>query len=558
MEQKNVHRLVYKLDSKRLKKANWNLVLPIREAMRTCPESIVALNDSQCLRFIDEINGVDDVNEKIRSIQKKIRISKRQPKSAVSKNLIRSYYESMYELQFQRDYICVVMASESDYDRANLGFSVDYGTVNGNPCIIRYRRFLGTNGGIKKSTIVYVNEEIYPELKKRMDNGRNPNKELVPAKLEAYQALICSGSIPLPAPKGIIVVKDCVTRFRENVIRIDDATDGEPKLTYEENCEIEHDDSDGCGMMLPSYSRKVNAFLTGDGDHEISGMNTRYAWEKGMVYTFDFIEFAEKVAGTYDITDVWGTKRDVRDAEVILTESMLKLWDSYDSWEDYYRNCQENHYVFSTPKATPQKLENVRDMNYQFLQSYEFSDSDIANLCQPTVSEIRDVMGMDYRKSLAFLAGFGLNSRNAFSADTENYVKALMIEPGMIWDHFIRRKISGMLKRRIEFAKRGGVRVNGNYAMISGDLYALCQSIFGMTVTGLLKPGEIYHKYWIDHGAEEVVCFRAPMTVANNVRKLQLCKSDDAAYWFRYVNTAAILNAWDTTAEAMNGADKDK
>lgn len=558
MEQKSAHKLIYKIESKRLKKAKWNLRLPIREAMRTCPETIVALNDSQCLRFIDEINGAEDNNDKIRAIQRKIRRAKKEPKSAETKKLISSYYETLYELQFQKDYLCVVMASESDYDRANEGFTVDYGETDGKPCVIRYRRFLGTNGGIKKSTIVYVNEEIYPELKRRLDNGRDKSKKLVPAKLEAYQALICSGSIPLPPPKGIIVVKDCMTKFRENVIKIDDAGDGEPVLTYENDYEIEHDDSDGCGMMLPSYSRRVNEYLTGDGEHELSGMNTRYAWTKGMVYTFDFVEFAENVAGTYEITDVWGDKRDVRDAEVILTESMLKLWDSYSSWEDYERNCQENHYVFSTPKITPAELENVRDMNYQFLQSYEFSDEDLRELCQPTIDEIRDVIGLDYRKSLAFLAGYGLNERNAFTEDTENYIKALMAEPAMINDPFIRRKIYGMIQKRIELAKRGGIRVNANFAMISGDLYALAQSMFGLPVTGLLKAGEIYHKYWIDKGSEEIVCFRAPMTVANNIRNLRLCKSEEAAYWFRYIKTVIILNAWDTTAEAMNGADKDK
>ena len=133
-----------------------------------------------------------------------------------------------------------------------------------------------------KYCIVYVNEKIYPELKKRLDNGRDKSKELVPAKLEAYQALICSGSIPLPEPKGIIVVDDCITKFKEDVILINDAVDGEPLLTYEKDYEIEHNDSDGFGLMLPSYARRVNEFLTGSGE-VISGMNTRYAWNKGML-----------------------------------------------------------------------------------------------------------------------------------------------------------------------------------------------------------------------------------------------------------------------------------
>ena len=552
MEQKSCLRLIYKLSSKQLKKANWELSLPLKTAMRECPDCIVALSESQCLRFIDEINGIEDINESVRGIQRKIRATKKLPKSPETKMMIGKYYDCLYELQFQKDYLCVVMESNSDYDRANQGFSIDYG----NGCVIHYRRFLGTNGGIKCSTIVYVNEELYPELKKRLDNGRDMTKELVPAKLEAYQALICSGSTPIPEPNGIIVVKDCITHFKEDVILINDETGDEPVLTHEKDYEFEHNDSDGFGLMLPSYSRRVNAHLSGK-DTTLAGMNTRYAWNKGMLYTFDFIDFAEKIAGTYEIVDAWGTPRDIRNAEVILTVSMLKLWNSYSSWEDYYRNCQENHYRFSTPKTTPEELESVRDTNYQFLQSYEFTDDELHALCQPTIDEIQDVLGMDYRKSLVFLSGFGLNEENVFNENTELYVKALMADERMINDPFIRKKIWGMIKKRIEMGSKGSIRVNANFAMISGDPYALAQSMFGLEVTGLLKAGEIYHKYWIDKGADEIACFRAPMTCHNNIKKMKLNQDENTAYWYQYITTALIYNCWDSACEAMNGADKD-
>lgn len=548
MEQKSCLKMIYKVHSKQLKKAKWNLAMPLETAMNSYPDMIVSLNDSQLLRFIDELNGVTNADEKIRNIKREIKNEKKKPRCKKTKDSISRLYKELYALQFKKDYVCIVMDSNSDYDRANRGFK-----ING----IQYRRFLGTNGGIKNSTIVYVNAELYPELKRRLDNGRDMTKALVPAKLEAYQALVCSGSTPLPPPKGFIVVNDCITRFTDNVILINDETDGEPDLTYVKDYEIEHNDSDGYGLMLPSYSRKVNEYLTGDGENTISGMNTRYAWTKGMVYTFDFIEFAEKVAGTYEVIDAWGDKRDIRDAEVILTVSMLKLWDSYSSWEDYYENCEKNHYQFSTPKITPANLEHVRNTNYQFLQSYNFTDEELQELCQPTIDEIKDVLGMDYRKSLVFLAGYGLSEDNVYTDNYDYYIRSLMIDKRMINDPFIRRKIWNMISRRIEMAKRGAIKVNANFAMISGDPYALAQSMFGLEVTGLLKAGEVYHKYWIDKGSTELACFRAPMTCHNNIRRMKLCLTEEAAHWYQYITTASILNAWDTACDAMNGADKD-
>lgn len=557
MKQKTPHRLIYKVESKMLKRAKWNLTLPLSEALKNYPDIVVSLNDSQCLRFIDEITQAENVNDKINSIKRKIKRIKKEPKSRSNKQLINSYYDTLYGLQFQYNYVCVIMNSKADYDRVNQGFTINFGVVNGQERVIKYRRFLGTNGGIKNSTIVYVNADIYDELKSRLDNGRNMNKELVPAKLEAYQALICSGSISLPKPNGIIVVKDCITHFKEDVILIDDSNDGEPKLTYEKDYEIEHNDSDGYGLMLLSYARKVSEFLEGKSE-VISGFNCRYSWTKGMIYTFDFVEFAEKVAGTYEITDVWGDKRDVHNAEVILTESQLKLWDSYKSWEDYFENCERNHYEFSATKTTPEKLESVRDTNYQYLQSYDFTDDELQELCQPTIDELKDVLGMDYRKSLAFLCGFSMNDENAFGDSIEDCIKALMAEPKLINDPFIRKKIYGMIKKRIEGGMRGAIQIHANYAMISGDPYALAQNMFGLEVTGLLNAGEVYHKYWIDKGAKEISCFRSPMTCASNIKRMTLKDNEQTSYWYQYMNSALIYNAFDTACEAMNGADKDK
>lgn len=106
-------------------------------------------------------------------------------------------------------------------------------------------------------------------------------------------------------------------------------------------------------------------------------------------------------------------------------------------------------------------------------------------------------------------------------------------------------------------AKRGAIKINANFAMISGDPYALCQSMFGMEITGLLHRGELYHKYWIDKGSKELACFRAPMTCHNNIRKMKLADREETRYWYQYITTAAIFNAWDTACDAMNGADKD-
>ena len=508
--------------------------------------TIVTVNDSQVMRWIEELNGTQDVDEKAKEIRTQINQAKAGGKN---KRVVSALYDKLYSLQFQPDYILLVIDKNSDYDRANRGF-----TVNG----ISYHRLLGTAGGIKQSTIVYISNRLYPEIKKRIDNGRDMTKPLVAAKLEAYQALTCSGSIPVSWPKGIIVVPDCVTHFSADVITVDDndLSLDEPVVQFVKSKAFENTASDGCGMMLPALSKRWNEELGGATDELLSGVNTRCAWTKGMVFTFDFIEFAENVAHTYIIKDAWGQERDVREAELILTTSMLKLWDSYESFEAYYQNCLLNHYQFSVAKTTPHEMDKRRNLNYQFIQGYELTDEQIAELIAPTVAEIKGAMGFDWRKSLVYLCGQNLNDTNVLRADP--VAQALMIEPRMIDDPFVRNKIKKMISKRIRQSKIGVLSVEGNFAIMSGDLYALAQSMFDLPVTGVLKAGEIYHKFWLDKGAEYVASFRAPMTSHNNVCKHRICNSEDAQHWFQYIENAVLMNAWDTSCARLNGADMDK
>ena len=175
----NEQRKIFKLNSKFLKKNKWNLAMTPETARIEHPDMIVALGESQLLRWLDELTDKSNANWQIAAIKNNIKIEKRKPITSRSKTRIREFYKSLFDLQFQPNYIELVLESASDYDRANKGF-----TVNG----IRFKRLLGTNGGIKNSTVVYINETLYPEIKKRIDNGRNVEKALVPAKLEAVNA----------------------------------------------------------------------------------------------------------------------------------------------------------------------------------------------------------------------------------------------------------------------------------------------------------------------------------------------------------------------------------
>lgn len=192
----------------------------------------------------------------------------------------------------------------------------------------------------------------------------------------------------------------------------------------------------------------------------------------------------------------------------------------------------------------------------QFLQGYILDDDDIDELIEPTVRELHEVLGADWSKSVLFLSGLGLTEAN-ISRVRPSIAKALMADQRMVNDPYVQSNIYQMIRGRITDAKVGVLNVHGNYSMITGDPYALCQSMFKQPVTGLLQAGEIYNRYWDEAGADKLACFRAPMTSHNNARLVHAVRREDARYWYRYMTSSTVLNAWDTAMIALNGADFD-
>ena len=173
---------------------------------------------------------------------------------------MKKLYSELDKLQFKPEYVSIIIDKAKDFDELNKGFC-----ING----MKFLRFVGTPNGLKKQTVVYVCEEnkksaaMHQELRLRLNNGRDVNMKLVPAKYEAYQALACSSSTPLSEPSGILVVDDLVLHFVDHVINLNDEDSDEPVM-IERDEEVEVDNSDGYGLISPELAEKWSKDLKED------------------------------------------------------------------------------------------------------------------------------------------------------------------------------------------------------------------------------------------------------------------------------------------------------
>ena len=536
-------RHLFKLNSSRIIDANFDLTLTYGEAVRNA--EVIALASSTTLRMIDNINGKNsfEKEKEIKELKEKKKELLNKKNTRTNKIKIKEINEKIHKEIFIEDYLCVVMETKGDYDKLLKGFK-----VNG----IEYQRLLSTSGGVKKSTIVFCSKRVHDKLYSQLNAERNPNVKFVPAKLEAYISLACSASFPVSKPNGILVVGEPMTHFKEDVIEVNGQGVVRPNVRYVDDYEIEHNACDGMGLMLPSLAKRWSEEV--QEDYMIAGCCLRQAFTKGMIFTFDFHQFADEVAHYDIVTDVWGNQHNIKDIELILTTSMLKLWSSYDSVDDWLKKTLSNDHTFAITKITPEKLDEEQTLNYQFLQSLELSDEDIEELCKPFLDTIDGIMNKDYRQSLLYLRGVDLKEKSVLRPPFD-YTTAMMLDETMLNDPYVYSKIKHNISNRIDRAKMGVLPVRGNFSIISGDPYLLCEYVFGFEPTGLLKKGEFYSKFWNDKDVKETVAMRAPMTSHNNIQQCKMVNDERVNKWFKYMDTVFILNAWDSTCDKLNGAD---
>lgn len=496
---------ILKINSTKLRNAKWDLHITLEEADALL--ETVALFEGQDFRLIADI-----LNKDIRDV---------------------NFFDYM---------MIVIVDNVKDFRHITKHDGIN---VNGN----NFRRFVGTSSGLKNNSLIFVNSEVIDELNQRC-RCNSKDIKIVPAKLETYKALTHSASQPICDPNGILVVNDCITHIVADIISVDSDPESPEPIVKEVRAQaIENNGSDGFNLCTIGYMQRIAEEL--GLDYVPSGVCLRNAWLKGMLYPFPIIEFCEKYNnGNFIVKDVWGHDQDIRKCEIILTESSLKLWEAYSSIEDYVAAYKENGYCFAITKIMPYELEDYRELNYQYLQSYDFDNADIEELCAPTVKYLKDACCGDYKNTLKFLGIAG-------GAERHTWQRALYTSEYMLSDPYVIDSVHRMIKNKINEAKIGKLIVHGNYQTASGDPFALMQSICGLPITGLLNAGQVYSKYWNDENTNDIVVFRSPMTSHNNICRCQVVNTDETNYWYQYMSTIMILNAFDAMCQSLNGCDYD-
>jgi len=241
--------------------------------------------------------------------------------------------------------------------------------------------------------------------------------------------------------------------------------------------------SDGCGLMLPSVSRK--------------NMMIRLPWIKGLLTTVNFRKFNEKFGVGQEIKDIDGKYHNINNVEVILMKSQFKMHKYYQNdydeqgniikygWDKYKENFKKYGCTANITNVEPNKADfKEATLNYQVLQTLD----------DVTAKEIAGLLknDLDYINNLYIDSKFQIKELSKRNNATG---KILKVYENFLHDEHVQNQLSDKITKKRKELKIGEFNVeSAKYTYLIPDIIAWMQFLFcgDKDPFGVLKSNEVH------------------------------------------------------------------
>ena len=543
---------IQKVPVSRIIRENFNIITDYRT--ERISGNITSIGDNQVLKFIRKIKGQHISKEEIQEMQS---LKRKYQRDGASTKKITNLQNKINETLFVPDLITVKAdTTKKDYKTVcKQQFTVQI-LVNKTTYTVKYKRLCAGAGQLRRNSAFFVNEELYDMLENIMMCGLTKAKigKINLAKFSAYYSLYTSSTNVVQTP-NICVVPDY-----EYILKNQDVdwiyTNGEGQTDIQERImDFNMNAFDGSGMISPAMAEiwKENLNL----DYMPSSFIIRGPWLKGLVSVFDFHRFAKEIAKTDTITDIYGTVYDVDKIDVILTKSQFKLWKKYDSWDSYMYYFRKFGHCIGVTRVNKKESDYATTLNYQYIQSNNFSLDSVKKLAEPTVEYLKKVLECDPVYARLMLWGYHEDDtvEGMYASLDSPIAKCLLYTNEILNDKTVVDKIRKMARKKLDQAKIGKVLVEGAYDFIIPDLYAMAEHAFGMKVHGLLPAKCLWSRRWVEKGVKRVSTQRSPLVAPSENQVMNVYTNEECEKWFKYIRWGNIYSIWDLTIISQSDAD---
>jgi hypothetical protein len=518
-----------KISSDRLKKAKYNIEkLTLDDARKN--SELINVTTSELIRTLFRIKKIEFTQRTIDNLlysRKKLRKAENTPEN---REKLAEINEKIEKILFLEDFVSINFTNKSHYRdilKRN-GFYINQ---------IKYVPLMASAGMIRRNTALFVNNNFRYQLLQVLENGRDENVELVPAKLGAYFSLYSSSTLPVSFPR-FAVVPDKNMEVTKRVDFVEYVGVGEDDKVTEKDYTFTANAFDGQGLISPGLAARWSSEL--ELDYVFSAAILRGPFTKGLVAVFDLVGFAEKIAGTYKFKDIYGNTQDIREIDLLVSESQFKLWNAYPSTEEFTNNCKRNSLGFGIAKVNPKQERTFSRTSYQFLQVLKLDDVDIARLCEPTINWFRELSGGDSEKMLLYAMGEGNFDPKDFSK-LDVTTRALILNPELSRDRYIQGKFIKSLEKKKKESYMGSLLLEGNYQFMLADIFWQACHVFGLPNAPLLQDKEHYSEYWLNKGVKQVGAIRSPIVHSSELNVLNIRDGPDTTFWYQHIHSGIIF-----------------
>lgn len=459
------------------------------------------------------------------------------------------------------DVVFVDCSNNSNYKKELDGI-LKYGISINN---IKYK-YWGKSASMSRNGILgFVSEKMYDIVESHAMMEIKFEKTIL-SKFEAYKCLLLSSCfcIEEELPYMIVVddyetvVKDVNIRYvDEKEIKYIDKNTNEQKIFKEKvikhgRKDIQNCVNDGSGLCSMEIAKKWSSEEFLDIGYTPCTYMLRVPYIKGITIAVDFKKYYKDNGITY-IKDIWGETHKVDDIDIILTKSQYKGYkyfkqnNDYSDWKRYLSLLKKYNYCIGISKwnYSHENEPKMTRANYQTIQTLDISTEDLKEMSKYTRNWVEKILSGNLLYIYKYL---GISEK---TMPTNNYMKAILLNPHMVNDIKIRSYLYNLLKKTIDEIKIGKIYIKGAFKTLIPDVIMMLEYIGGLPVKGCLSEGEMYAK---DHQGEYIlnrnphIC-RAEHVVLNAINNKQTKK------WLSHLENVCMVNGYDVTAQSLNGAD---
>lgn len=432
------------------------------------------------------------------------------------------------------------------------GLQITYKTKKGKSEKISYKMLYRTPGKAKKGTCMFINKNIYEQVRNFLYMGiKLPQNNTPIVEIGAYSSLITSSIVDRIQiyPHQILTLKDVESEFKTNVqiVKTDDKC--RCYVESEENYSVKNTLFDGQALIDTSiFPESCDGYIL-----------LRHHLTKMAAFHCDIQLFMKDYFGnkyeTATVTDMFGRELRAKDIKLITTDNAFKWLKFKVSFEYWASWIEKNDCYFGIVKTThPSKLGDVQRMSYQMVNAMDMDSMD--DVVKRSLEYV-DKLKLDDAEYLKYL------EKNAtFSNDYLILKKLAEHNVDFIKSTYFRERRKKIINTYVLNLKYGHIIQDADNLTIVGSPYAMLLHSVGedplkddtfSTEVGCIQC------YTPRFGEDEYLAeFRNPFNSRNNLGYLHNVSHKNLTRYFKLGTLCIAVNMIKTDFQSRNnGSDQD-